>query len=68
MQWMAGEGGIDADMTKEGALAEALVDLWKSPETRKTLGRNAREHAERMFSKDVVIGQYIEYYERVIGG
>jgi glycosyltransferase involved in cell wall biosynthesis len=57
-------GGIAIDMGREGALAEALAGL--TPDWLELHGRQARERAERMFSKQAVIGQYVAYYEDVM--
>ncbi len=59
-------GGLAIDMSKEGALAEALAGL--TPEWIAEHGRQARERALRMFSKEAVIGQYVEYYRQVLEG
>ena len=59
-------GGMAIDMSREGALAEALDGL--TPEWIAEHGRQARERALGMFSKDVVIRQYVENYRRVCGG
>jgi glycosyltransferase involved in cell wall biosynthesis len=58
-------GGMAIDMNREGALAEALAGL--TPEWIQLHGRQARERAARMFSKQAVIGQYAEYYREVVG-
>ncbi len=57
-------GGLAIDMSKAGALEAALAGL--TPEWIVEHGRAARERAVQMFSKEVVIGQYVAYYEEVI--
>lgn len=57
-------GGLAIDMSKDGALAEALRGL--TPEWVAAHGRAARERAVKMFSKEVVIGRYVEYYRQVL--
>ncbi len=57
-------GGIAIDMSREGALAEALAGL--NPEWFVRHSQQARKRAVTMFSKEAVIGQYIEYYEEVM--
>jgi len=57
-------GGLAIDMSKEGALAAALAGL--SPEWLERHGRQARERAVAMFSKETVIWQYVEYYGKVM--
>ncbi|MFC1499060.1 glycosyltransferase [Verrucomicrobiota bacterium] len=55
--------GACVDMSKEGELAKCLAGL--TPEWIEEHGKGARKRAEEMFSKDVVIKQYIEYYKRM---
>jgi len=57
-------GGMSIDMSKEGALAQALAGL--TPEWLEQHGRRTRERALSMFSKEAVIRQYVEYYEEVM--
>ena len=57
-------GGKAIDMSQEGALAAALAAL--TPEWLVSHGGQARERAAKMFSKEVVIGLYLEYYQRVM--
>jgi glycosyltransferase involved in cell wall biosynthesis len=57
-------GGMAIDMSQEGALAAALAAL--TPEWLVSHGGQARERAAKMFSKEVVIGLYLEYYQRVM--
>jgi hypothetical protein len=52
-------------MGKNGVLAEALKKL--TPEIIRDFGWAARRRAETVFAKDVVIGQYVRYYEEVMG-
>ena len=35
---------------------------------REGMAKAERERAERMFSKEAVIGEYIGYYERILRG
>jgi glycosyltransferase involved in cell wall biosynthesis len=71
MMWMtgagkspAGEGGLAIDMSKDGALAYALACL--TPGWIAEHGRQARGRALAMFSKEVVIRQYVDYYRQVL--
>ena len=57
-------GGMEINMSKEGALAQALAGL--TPEWLEQHGRQARERAVAMFSKETVIRQYVEYYREVM--
>jgi len=70
LEWMTGDGqpapaGRCIDMKLDGALAQALAAL--RPEWILENGQRARDRALRLFSKDAVIGQYISYYEQVLG-
>ena len=58
--------GESVDMSRAGALAEAIERHFADPELMSRRAEGARRQAEKMFSKDVVIGQYIEYYQRVL--
>lgn len=56
--------GACIDMEKKGALAEFLGKV--TPEWIAEHGKLARERAEKMFSKDVVVQQMVELYEEVV--
>jgi len=58
-------GGMAIDMSKEGALSQALAGL--SPEWIERHGRQARERALKMFSREFMICQYVDYYKEVLG-
>ena len=64
--WMVGQGGESVDMSRPGSLAEAIERNLADPELMSRRAAAARERAVAMFSKDVVIGQYIDYYRRVL--
>lgn len=57
-------GGLCVDMAADGALAGAVAGL--TAEALLDLGRQARLRAEKVFSKDVVIGQYVRYYGEIV--
>ena len=57
-------GGMLLDMSEEGGLTRFLAGV--TPEWIAERGKAARQHAEQVFATDAVIGQYIEYYERVL--
>jgi glycosyltransferase involved in cell wall biosynthesis len=57
--------GLAIDMSRDGELAAALATL--TPEWIARHGSAARQRAERLFEKNVVIGQYVEYYRHVTG-
>ena len=58
-------GGAGIDMSRQGALSEFLGVL--DPVWIDEHGKGARRRAEQMFSKDVVIKEYITYYEKIMG-
>jgi glycosyltransferase involved in cell wall biosynthesis len=51
-------------MSRPGALAQALAGL--TPGWIAEHGRQARERALAMFSKETVIRQYVEYYQAIM--
>jgi glycosyltransferase involved in cell wall biosynthesis len=57
-------GGMALDMSRQGALAQALAGL--TPEWIAEHGRQARARALNMFSTEAVIGQYVEYYKKIV--
>lgn len=66
LRWMTGPAGFPTDISCEGALAaqwEKLAD----DGIRSALSCAAREHAEDTFSETVVIRQYLEMYQQVMG-
>lgn len=71
LEWISGAngpketcGGWSIDMSRAGALAEALRRFFNvSPQD---LREGSRRRAERWFSEDVVIAGYIDYYRRLL--
>ena len=53
------------DMSKQDSLAAALSGL--TPAWLGLHGHQARARALKMFSKEAVISQYVEYYKKVTG-
>ncbi len=65
IEWMKGEeAGASIDMSRSGELAGCLADL--KPEWVEWHGRQARERAVNVFSKEKVIKEYIAYYEQIM--
>ena len=75
LQWMIGaddetaggdgeSGGCGIDMAAPGALARCLRTV--SPEWTRQRGAQARRRAESVFSRPVVVSQYIAYYRRIL--
>ena len=67
LEWMTGPGGVRVDMAAPGELSTALAALLADPARRQTLGRAAREHCLANFSRDAVVNQILDYYQRVLG-
>lgn len=67
LEWMTGPGGVRIDMSAPGELARALAALFADPRRHGELGRAAREHCSRNFSRDAVVDQILGYYRRVLG-
>lgn len=66
LEWMAGAGGVYLDMSSNGALSGTITVLMKENERLDALRMAAREHAVRMFSKQVVVDQIVEMYQEVM--
>ena len=65
MEWMVGPGGRSRDLSREGALAGALIELALDAQLRSALGGLAREHCVANFGRDAVLDQILDYYRRV---
>jgi len=59
-------GGVTIDMGQTGALAEELAEITPSWVCEK--GAAARARACDVFSREVVVGKYVDYYGRVMAG
>jgi len=64
-EWMIGPGGQAIDMSRKGALAEALR-TYQDRTLRNDIGGKARQYAVDTFAKEPVIDTYIEMYERIM--
>jgi glycosyltransferase involved in cell wall biosynthesis len=67
LKWMVGDGGFCVDMSQPGALRDALRKMM-DPAVRVEMGQAARKRAVAMFSREVVVPQIVEMYERVSAG
>lgn len=69
LAWMLGKsreaGGLCVDMKDPDALARAVEAL--TPTQRREIASAGRNRAEEVFSRQVVIGQYVRYYKHVSG-
>jgi len=66
LEYVVGEGGCCIDMEGVGVLAEAMRKVENRKSNVEITSLKAREHVEKNFAKHVVIGKYIEYYERIL--
>jgi glycosyltransferase involved in cell wall biosynthesis len=64
MRWVAGQAGWFADLSKPGALADALQRL-KTGEILTKLAGAAREQVDANFSEHAVIPQIVQMYREV---
>lgn len=62
---MVGEAGELTDISQENALAQQIQNL-TDPEVHVHYSAEARAQAERLFSKKVVIDQYLDIYSQVL--
>jgi glycosyltransferase involved in cell wall biosynthesis len=46
-------------------LAEAILDLYRNPALRETMGRLGRRYAEENHSKQVAVARYNELLQRI---
>jgi glycosyltransferase involved in cell wall biosynthesis len=58
-----GENGFLIPVRDAGTLAKALLDLIKSPSTRREMGITSRIIAEKEFSMELVISQTLAFYQ-----
>ncbi len=61
-----GVNGFLVPSDDEHAVAEAIYKLYKDPELRKTMGRQAREIVLKKFSVDVMVQKYQDLYTQVL--
>ena len=66
LKWVAGPGGLPADLSQPGVLAGLLTRLENDSALRQRLSQAARSYAEENFSEPVVIRQILAMYEQVM--
>jgi 1,2-diacylglycerol 3-alpha-glucosyltransferase len=66
MKWVIGPGGIATDLSTEGNLADALIEVLDDRRKREQIGLVARQHCHQKFRKEIVVEQMIRYYQRVV--
>jgi glycosyltransferase involved in cell wall biosynthesis len=61
-----GETGFLSEVGDVGKMAEDAARLLSNPDLRREMGKRARESAVSRYRTDIVIPQYIEFYNRVL--
>jgi glycosyltransferase involved in cell wall biosynthesis len=61
-----GEFGLLVDPENPDQLAEAILNLLKSPQRRQELGQRFQTHVMQNYSRQAVITQLTEIYDRVL--
>jgi glycosyltransferase involved in cell wall biosynthesis len=67
-KWIVGDGGLVIDMTKRGALADALVRWIGDAGLRASVASQARDRATTVFAEEKIVPLYQQMYERVASG
>lgn len=65
LRWMCGPAGLPRDLSREGGMAEQLLQL-AAPGQRANFSQAARRHAEETFSEPVVIQQILSMYSELM--
>lgn len=63
-----GESGFLSDIGDVEKMAADTLRLLRDDEMRRTFGARGREISVQRYSTDVIIPQYIDFYEKVLGG
>ena len=66
LEWMIGPGGVAVDMSTRGVLAASIRALVDDEGRRISLGLRAREHSLKLFGRDAVVEQILNYYRSVM--
>lgn len=67
MRWVVGEGGQALDLSIDGSLSDAILSLCEDEPELKRLGKLARRHCSDLFSRYVVVNQFLDYYQYAVG-
>src|SRR5262249_25610359 len=65
VEWVVGTGGIAINMREAGALASGLRRLLEGDSQRSFIGQRARERCTRVFAREQVLNNIMEYYRCV---
>ncbi len=61
-----GETGITVDVGDIDGFADAILNVLSDKELADKMGENGREIARTLFSADVIIPKYVQYYEKIL--
>jgi N-acetyl-alpha-D-glucosaminyl L-malate synthase BshA len=61
-----GETGITVDVGDIDGFADAILNILSDKELAKRMGKNGREIARTLYSAEVIIPKYIQYYEKIL--
>ena len=64
---MEGETGFLSDIGDTEKMSDDVMKLLNNEEMRRTFGEKARELAVTRYGSDLIIPQYIAFYEKVLG-
>jgi N-acetyl-alpha-D-glucosaminyl L-malate synthase BshA len=61
------ETGFLCDPNDVDCMKAIVLGLFKNDSLRRQIGGAARERAVRLFNRDLIVGRYVEAYERLLG-
>jgi N-acetyl-alpha-D-glucosaminyl L-malate synthase BshA len=61
-----GETGITVDVGDIDGFADAILNILSDKELAKRMGKNGREIARTLYSAEVIVPKYIQYYEKIL--
>jgi N-acetyl-alpha-D-glucosaminyl L-malate synthase BshA len=61
-----GETGITVDVGDIDGFADAILNILSDKELAHKMGENGKEIARTMFSTEVIIPKYVQYYEKIL--
>jgi colanic acid biosynthesis glycosyl transferase WcaI len=59
--------GVIVEPEDSKALVKAITSLAGDPDLMRQLGRQGRQHLEEHYQKDKITGQYIQFFEEIVG-
>jgi N-acetyl-alpha-D-glucosaminyl L-malate synthase BshA len=61
-----GETGITIDVGDIDGFAEAILNILSDKELAQKMGENGKEIARALFSAEIIIPKYVQYYEKIL--